>query len=251
MDKGVQITLIIVGGILLLALFAGLAVYNLIPGQYKGTTVNVDGASTIKATPDVVKIYFNMETNASTSSEATSLNAQQVEDMTIALIRVGLERKQIQTQNFNVYQWTDWENGRSVDKGFKASHQIIVELSTNQFSLVGQVIDAGADAEAMISYINFELSQDKQNEYKALAFKQAAEDARVKAESIADGLNKRVGDIVSVSTQNWNYNPWPIYYATASSGAMENVAMAKQATTDITPSTEEVTGQVSVVYQLR
>ena len=224
--------------------------YSLIPAELKGTTVNVEGISTIKATPDIVKVYFNMETNASTSSEATSSNAEQVEEMITSLVKLGLERKQIQTQNFNVYPWQEWENNKYVDKGYKASHQIVIELTSSQFSLVGSVIDAGTEAEAMISYINFELSQEKQNEYKAQAFNQASQDARTKAESIASGLGKSVGDVVSVSTQDWNYNPWPLYN-NRGGVMMAESSMAKDATTNIQPSTQEVTGQVSVMYSLR
>jgi len=250
MGDAVKITLIIVGGILLLALLGGFMMYQIMPDELKGTTVNVEGSSNIKATPDLVKVYFNMETNASTSSEATSLNAEQVDEMLTALVKLGLERKDIQTTNFNVYQWPQWENNRYVDKGYKASHQIIVELGADKFSLVGDVIDAGADAEAMISYINFELSTAKQNEYKAQAFKEASQDARVKAESIAEGLGKNVGDIVSVSTQNFGYNPWQVYYGKGLS-LMEDAAMAREATTNIQPSTQEVTGYVSVTYRLK
>jgi uncharacterized protein YggE len=250
MEKSIQMTFIIVGAVVLLALLGGFMFYQLMPSQLKGTTVNVDGISTIKTNPDVVKIYFNMETNASTSSEATSLNAKQVDDMVTALVKLGLERKQIQTQNFNVYPWQEWIDNKMVDKGFKASHQIVIELSTNQFSLIGDVIDAGTNAEAMISYINFELSQEKQNEYKAQAYKQASEDARTKAEAIASGLGKQVGNVVSVSTQNWNYNPWPLYNNRGGTMMME-AASAKEVTTNIAPSTQEVTGQVSVVYSLK
>ncbi len=249
MDRAVQITSIIVGAIVFLALFGWFAAYQLMPDQLKGTTVEVEGISVIKSTPDIVKVYFNMETNASTSSEAISLNAQQVDKMITSLVKLGLERKNIQTQNFNVYPWREWINEKNVDKGYKASHQIVVELSSEQFSLVGAVIDAGVDAEAMISYINFELSQAKQNEYKAQAFKQAAEDARTKAEAIAEGLGKDVGKIVSVSTQNWNYNPWQIYASKGLSMTAE-ASSAKDATTNIQPSTQEVRGQMSVIYSL-
>ncbi len=249
MEKSVQITAIIMGSIIFLAIFGGLVFYNLMPDQFKGTTVNVEGVSTIKATPDLVKVYFNMETSADTSSEATSKNAEQVDDMTTALIKLGLERKDIQTQNFNVYPWQEWVNNRYVDKGYKATHQIIIELSSSQFSMVGDVIDAGVESEALISYINFELSQEKQNEYKAEAFKQAAEDARTKAESIAEGLGKDVGKVVSVTTQDWSYRPWALYES-AGLDMVTEAGSAKQATTSISPSSQEVTGQVTVVYAL-
>jgi predicted transposase YbfD/YdcC len=42
-----------------------------------------------------------------------------------------------------------------------------------------KVIDSGVDAGALLQYINFELSNDKQNEYKAQALREAGEDAKV------------------------------------------------------------------------
>ncbi len=250
MEKAVKITLIIVGAILLLAILGGFMFYSLIPAQLKGTPLSVQGDSVIKVTPDIVRVYFNMETNASTSSEATSLNAKATDDMITSLVKLGLERKQIQTESFNIYPWQEWENNQYVTRGYKASHQIVVELSSDQFNLVGSVIDAGANSEAMISSVNFELSDAKQNEYKAQAFKQASEDAKIKADSIAEGLGKQVGSVVSVSTQDFRYNPWPIY-SNAGGALMSEVASAKQVTTNIQPSTQEVSGYVSVTYMLK
>ena len=111
------------------------------------------------------------------------------------------------------------------------------------------MIDAGVDAGASIGYINFELSQEKQNEYKAQALKQAAEDAKIKAESIAEGLGKSIGSIYSISSSDFDYYPWRIYEATASSEA--GVAEAKQAATDIQPGEKDITARVSVVFKLK
>lgn len=250
MDRGVQIALIICGTILILGLISTGVFYSLMPDELKGKTITVNGNSIINANPDLVKIYFNMETIADSSSEATSLNAEQVDKMITALVKLGLERKQIQTQDFNVYEWIVWENNKNVPKGYKATHQIVVELKENQFDLSGEIIDAGTNEEAMISYINFELSNDKQNEYKALAYKQASQDARVKAEAIAEGLNMDVNEVVSVSTNEFSYRPWNLY---SSKGgiAMSEAADAKVATTNLQPGEQEISGSVSVVYSIK
>jgi len=249
MDHGVQIAIIICATILILGLVGTFMFYSLAPDSLKGKTITVDGNSIVKANPDLVKIYFNMETNASTSSEATSLNAKQVDEMITSLVKLGLERSQIQTQNFNVYEWTAWENNLNVHKGYKATHQIVVELKENQFSLSGDVIDAGTNAEAMISYINFELSNEKENEYKALAYKQASQDSRVKAEAIAEGLGMEIKDVVSVSVSQFNYSPWPIY-ARGGDVMMAEASNAKVATTNLQPGEQEISGDVSVVYRI-
>ena len=248
MDKSIQMTLIIAVTILIIFGIGAMMVYNVMPTNLKNT-ITVSGSSTLDVTPDLVTVYFNVETNGSPAQIAKDENAKIVDDVITDLVKKGFAREDIQTLNFNIYPWQTWENGRTVDRGYKASHQIRIELKENKFSIVGDVIDAGADAGAQISSINFELSQDKQNEYKAQALKEAGEEARIQAESAAEGVGKSIGAVVKLSVDDYNYRPWGIY-ATASYGGMEDVAMAKEAVTNIAPSTQEVTGTVSVTYKL-
>lgn len=247
MESSVKITFIIVATVLLLVFGGGYALFVI--GNADSNTVNVDGISNIKATPDLVSIYFSAETNGSTAKEAKDKNSEMIDAITTALIKQGFEKKDIQTESFNIYEDFIWIKDKQVSKGYKATHQIKIELSTNEASKIGEVIDAGVDAGATLNYINFELSTEKQNEYKALALKQAAEDARIKAESLASGLGKKVGKFVSISTSNFNYNPWPVY-SNRGGVIMDEVAMAKQATTDIQPSDQDINAQVSVVFKL-
>jgi uncharacterized protein YggE len=100
----------------------------------------------------------------------------------------------------------------------------------------------------IVEGINFELSNSKENEYKKLAIKQATLDARSKAEGIAEGLGLEVGDVVSVSTSNFGYNPWPIYDRMVMSSA--GAAEAKAAVTTIQPGEQTVSASVSVTYKL-
>ena len=248
MDKSVQITLIIVGAVLALALIGGFLFMNVIP---TGNTVSAQGMSVVKATPDIVTVYFNVQTNGTTASEAKDKNAEIVDDAITELVKLGLERKDIVTENFNVYPdySYDYRTGAQTSRGYIATHSIKVELASSDFDKVGGVIDAGVDAGALISYINFELSLEEQNKLKAEALKLAGEDARLKAEATAEGLDKSLGRLVSVSSSNFDYYPWQIYRNAdmMSSG----VAEAKVATTSIQPGQQEVTASINVVYKIK
>jgi hypothetical protein len=247
MEKSIQITLIIAVTLIVLALIGIYGFYQL--PFIGGNTITVEGVSNIKATPDLVTIYFNAETKGSSAKEAKDKNAEMVEEVIISLMKIGFAREEIQTTGLNIYQDYVWDGQKSVAKGWKASHQIKVELTTAETSKIGEVIDAGVDNGAMLSYINFELSPAKQNEYKAQALKEAGQDAQVQADSLAEGLGKKAGRLVSVSTSNFNYMPWNIY--TSSVGGMrEDVAMAKEATISIQPSDQEVNARVSAVYKI-
>ena len=244
MDKSVQITLIIVGGFILLALLGFIALNNLSPTS---NTVTGNGEAIVKTVPDLVGVYFNVETKGATSEEATSKNSVIVDDLITSLVKEGFERKDIQTLSFNVYPDYSWINNNQKLNGYRATHQIRVELSTSDSGKIGDVIDASVGAGAGISYINFELSQVKQNEYKAEALKLAAEDAKIKASAIAEGLNKKLGNLVSTSSNNFNYNPWNLYTASSDSG----IAEAKRATTNIQPGEQEISASVTAIFKLR
>ena len=246
-NNSVKITLIIAGTVILLALMLGLFINGLV--NFNSNTVSVNGQSTIKVTPDLVTVYFNVQTNGTSAKEAKDASSVIVDKMTAGLIKLGFESKDIQTDSLNIYEDIRLENDRQKSYGFIASHQIKVELSTNSASKISDVIDAGVDSGALLSYINFELSTDRQNEYKTQALTQAGQDAKSKAEAIASGLGKRVGKLVSVSTTNYDYQPWNVYTA-KSGGMMADVAEAKVATNNIQPSTQEVSGYVSAVYKI-
>ena len=245
MDNSIKVTLIIVGAVIALALIGVIVFMQLTPG----TTVSAQGSSIVKATPDLVTVYFNVQTKGETATEAKDKNAAIVDNATVALLMLGLERKDIVTENFNVYPDYNYNSGSQQITGYEATHNIKVEISTAEKDKIGDIIDAGVNAGALISYINFELSQGLQNQYKAEALKLASEDARIKAESTASGLGKSLGGLVSVSSSNFDYNPWPIY--TNSRMDYAGAAEAKVASTSIQPGSQDISASVSVVYKIK
>ena len=237
METSVKITLIIVGAVILLGLIGIGIFYDLSPGQ----TVQANGEAQLKVNPDVISVYFNIQTQGTNATYVKDKNAEISDNVLVALIKLGLERKDIVTESFNIYP--DYYGSN-----YRATNQLRVILNANQTDKIGQVIDAGVNAGALISYINFELSLEKQNEYKALALKQAGEDAKKKAAATAAGLGKRLGKLVSVSNSNFNYYPWQIYRNDAMAVGS---ADAKLASTNIHPGQQDVSAYVSVVYKIK
>ena len=245
MDNSVKITLIISVVVISLVLIGILVYFQIKPGQ----TVSSLGIAVVKATPDLVSVYFNVDTEGETSKEANDKNAEIVDDAITSLVKLGFERKEITTENFNIYPEYNWRSGTQEITGYRATHTLKVKFSTDKTDKIGDAIDAGVNAGAGISYINFELSQELQNQYKAEALQKATEDARVKAGGIAEGLGKSLGRVVSVSSSEFGYYPWPIYRNDM--GGVTATSEAKAATTNIQPGEQEISGQVSVVFALR
>ena len=239
MEKSVQITLLIIVGVVVLTLI----LINSLGSSYKNT-ISVSGTATVKAMPDIVGVYFNVDTQGTTANEAGDKNSEIVRNLTDSLIVLGFEEDQIQTQSYNIYPDYNYQTGAI--KGYKATHSLRVEIPANQSAKIGAVVAAGLDSGAGISYINFELSQENQNNYKAEAMKLAAQDATSKASGVAEGLGKKLGSLVSVSIDDYNYVPW-----LARDFAGVPAAEAKVAATNIVPSEQEISARVTAVFKIR
>jgi uncharacterized protein YggE len=205
-------------------------------------TISTTGNSQITVDPDLAVIYFNIQTRADSAEDAKDENAEITDAVMGALD--ALEIKDVETENYNIYPEYDWVNGQREFKGYVATNNI--KVSTEEFDDVGSIIDAGVDAGALINYINFELSNSKQNEYKAQVMASASQDARTKAQAVASGLGKNLGEIVSVSASDYNYMPYPIFRAEAGA-AVDTEEIA----TKIEPKKLDVYATVNVEFELK
>jgi uncharacterized protein len=245
MEKSVQITIIIAVSVLILAS----VIIGFVVSSSVANTIKIDGQATSKIAPDLITIYFNIETKGQTSQEASDANSLITNKLTSGIIALGFSKDELKTQNFNIYPEYDYNNGQKLID-YKATNSLKIELSIQNKEKVGSIIDAGTNAGAGISYINFELTPTLQQQAKTQAIKDASTDAKTKAEALANGFNKRLGRLVSVSLDQFNYNPWPIYASSTTSSGVAGNAEAKRVSADITPSNQEVSAYVTAVYKL-
>ena len=91
LSNSVKITLIIVAGVILLGLIA-LSAFNSVT---QNETVRVNCQATVQAVPDLVTVYFNVETKADTSAEAKDANTEIVNQLRANILALGFEDKDI------------------------------------------------------------------------------------------------------------------------------------------------------------
>src|SRR3989344_6640672 len=171
--------------------------------------VAAQGISTLKVTPDKVSIYFSVEARDKTLQLAQNKQVEISDALFIELVRLGFERSEIQTLSLNMYPEYDWSNNQQTQKGYVVSQQVIVV--TDDFDKIAQIVDVAVSSGALVSSVSFELSDEKQNEYKTKALEQASMDAMKKAEATAKGAGKSLGRLVALESQNFDYYPYPIY----------------------------------------
>lgn len=212
-----------------------------------GPEISATGNSEIKINPDVISVYITSQARNNSSSVAQE-KALEISDKFVSeLEKLGISEEDIQLSDYNVYEDFDWSEEGRKSRGFVASQSITVKLS--EFNKTLGVIKAATAAGALVNGINFELSQSKENEYKAQALKQAGEDAKVKASSLASGFDRGLGRLVSVQSQDFFYEPYPLYAKADAISIAENV-QAESAIAGISPSDLTVTATVSATYRL-
>jgi len=242
MDKSVQKTLIIVGGVLVLALL----VFAFINYFSFSTKVSSTGTAKLEVLPDFVAVYFSVDTKGATAKEASDKNSEIVDKMKSSLLAAGISESEIKTSGFSVYPVYDYRSTGQVITGYSASHSIKVEISVDEKNKVGTAIDSGVSAGAGVSYINYELNEENQKKYKLEAITLATEDAGAKAAALAEGSGSSLGSLVSISSSEFGYVPW----LAASADSVKGESGSAVATT-INPSEQEITASVTAVFRIR
>lgn len=233
--------------VVLVIAFLVVGAYVLLNYNQEQQVVTTQGSSEMTSQPDFVRVYVAVETLNGSAQEAKDANAEISNEVITELIKIGFERKDIETENFNIYEDFDWTESGRRSKGWKAINNL--KIKVEDFSQTGKVVDIVVDSGALIQYISFELEKEHENELKAQVLEKASEDAKVKAEALARGSGKKLGNLVSISSQDYQYYPYRLYEA-SSTGDLA-VAEAKSAVTNIQLKSLTVSAFVQASYKIK
>ncbi len=229
--------------VLIIIILAGAFVfYNKFPDKEK-TTINVIGESKIDALADEASVYIGIETLKDSAESSKNENSLLINRVLTSLQANDINKENIETSSYNIYPEYDYtQNGQKL-KGYKTVN--ILKIKTKDFAIIGKIVDVGINAGATnIQSINFELSQEKQNQIKVEAISKASEDAKIKAQATAQGLNSKLGKVSSVTVSDYRYFPRPYYRAES------GIAVKEALATEILPGNLEVRANVNVVFEL-
>jgi uncharacterized protein YggE len=209
-------------------------------------TLTVQGESQFEVAPDLAKIQFAIETRSTTAQDAQLRNRQVQDEIKQALNRVGVSSSDVETTNYNVQRWYEWDykENKQIDKGYIVSNNFVVK--TTDLQKVGDILDAGVQAGAnRVDSISFELSDEKSRQVKQEALRNAATNARDKAVALAEGSGVRLGAVKSISENSYVVMP---YARGGYDAVMMKAEGAPVPSTEISPQNVQVNAQVSVGY---
>jgi uncharacterized protein len=204
-------------------------------------TVTVQGDGSAEGPPDQAVISLAVQTQAPSAAAAMASNATKATALVAALVADGIAKAQIQTSGLSVQP--NYNSNGTVITSYQVTNSVTVTV--NDVARSGTVIDDAASVAGNAVRVNG-ISFDVQNETplvsqaRAAAVEQASGQARV----LATAAGMSLGTLCSLQDNTSLSVPPPIY------GPVSAPAMAKAASTPIEAGSEQVTANVTVVYEL-
>lgn len=170
------------------------------------TDIGVSGVGRVSVAPDVAVAMLGVEITAPTLAEATKQSNDRMTAVLAAVKAQGVDAKDIQTSNYNVYPITNQpkEGETPAITGYRVSNLVTIKVRT--IANIGQVLDAALAAGAnSINNIYFTVNDptSAQDQARALAVK----DAMAKAKTLADAAGVKVGRLFSLSDLSGGVQP--------------------------------------------
>jgi uncharacterized protein YggE len=208
------------------------------PAPARGDTmpprlVTTTGHGVVTAVPDEVTVTAGVQTQAATAADTLAQNSTAMQKVVAALKQAGGQK--LQTQQVSLYPRTN-DAGDVI--GYAAQDSVSAH---SDVAGAGQLIDAAVAAGAnTVDGPTLTLSN------QAALYNQALQDAlgnaRAKARALAEAGSFSVGPVSSISEQSSESQPVMFKSATAASDA---------ARTPIEPGTQDVTADVTVVFEIQ
>lgn len=201
------------------------------------------GEAELTAQPDLTRVSMSIETRNISAKEAVIENSKLTNIVFNTLLHFGLPESTIQTGSYRLYSYQEWQEKNTDSKQeniyYQATNEIIVSFS--QLDNIGEIIDLAVQSGVnKINYINFELKNPQELILQAL--RMATEQARLKAESIAEGAGKTISEVISIREEKSTYTPFRLQ-----ENMLQRQFALDSAPTPIRPS--EVTVSVTVVSE--
>jgi uncharacterized protein YggE len=179
--------------------------------QINAILVTGSGSSSTKANQATVTL--GVYTEDSSASEAVEDNAARMSAIINAIKALNIPEEKIKTVSYYVSPNYDWEYRRIVS--YRVTNTIQVNI--DDLNLIGRVIDEASKAGANdIQGISFGLTDEIAEELQDNAYVNALNDAKRKADLIAETLELQITGVLSVSESvYYPYMPFRGYAETA------------------------------------
>lgn len=206
---------------------------------------HVSGTGKATVIPDTGVLSFAVSKTALTAQDAQQQTNLLMNKIMLALKELGIPEKNIKTTNYSVYPEYDYSLGRQAAKGYTVTQNI--EVKVKPIDKANKAIDiATANGATNISQLSFTIDDEEMKNLQDQARKEAIEEAKTKASSLANNAGIHLGKVVDVSEDSGN--PPPIRYDAMNMA--KSISTTDSQPTQITPGESTITVTVTLSYQV-
>lgn len=201
-------------------------------------TVVATGVARVQGVPDVLTMTLGVTSRGRTVGEALDRNTAAASKVMEVLTDGGVDKKDIQTSSFSIGPTYDDHSGDL--NGYQVSNQVTVRL--RELAKAGGLIDKAAGAggdDVVMQGVSFGF--DDASDLVAQARAEAVKRARSQAEQLARAAGVELGEVRTITESSMDVGP-VITPEAATKSQADSVP--------ISPGSEEVAVQVSIVYAI-
>ena len=207
-------------------------------------SVHVTGIGSVTGEPDIATLYLGVSVEKETVEEAREEAASAMTAVIDALKDNGIADRDIQTENFSIYPQYDYTDMGRVLRGYRVNNT--VNARVRELENLSDIIDDASTAGGDIVVINsIEFMIEDPTPLQAQARALAVEDAKAKAETLAEASGVTLGKPITITETSRSAGP-PIAFAEAA----EFAADSARTSTPIQAGELTVTVNVTVVYEI-
>jgi uncharacterized protein YggE len=178
-------------------------------------TITISGEGKVTAIPDIATVALGMQNTSMNIQDAQKKNSDTINSLITQLTALGISKDDIQTTDYSIYPQYDYTSGGQVLKGYTISQNVTVKIrKTDQVSAVLKI--AGDLKLNQVGGLSFNIDQPET--YRQQARILALQNAKVKAEALAQIMGVSLGKVISFSESSNTPTVYPMYTDKAVSG---------------------------------
>lgn len=207
----------------------------------EGPHVVTSGTASVDAVPNIATLSIEVNVAAKDAATAKKQADERVAQYLTFLELNQISKKDIRSANLRTQPDYDYQNGKSILKGYRAVRT--VEVTLRQLDKLNPLLD-GALKAGLNEIRSVSLGVAQPDSYKDKARQAAIKDAIHQAQELAEGFNSKLGPVYSVRYHVSNYQPSPMVRMMKADAAPSNAQETYE------QATIQFDDQVDVVFQL-
>lgn len=205
----------------------------------------VSGEGKVSVIPDTGIVNLGITINRGDVKSAQSEVNRVMDKITQDIKKLGIEDKDIKTQNYSIYPQYDYQNGANRITGYHVNSNLVVTV--RQLEKINSVIDtATADGANTVGGVTLTVDEARHKQLLQEARDQAVAEAKVKAESLSRSAGITLGRIVNIQ-ESGDRPISPLFLAKE----MAADGRGGGADTSISPGSTDISTTVTLFYETR